>query len=745
MPEFHGCMSGWQWGYLSEKMLRAGLNPEQCDFKLLSGFPEEIDHDRLKKDYSLLVGLGESPLRRFTGKSAIDKWHLSPLLTAAGQKFIPTFDLGRLQKQYELGMYMELAFRRVATEAQSSTYERAPERFFLNPPAEEAIAILDKVIREEHEVSCDVETGRGQINTVGFAWSPSDAIAINVLPDRLGDDTFYRLWQKIAELLESKRIGKIFQNYIYDTSYFSAYGIRTENITHDTMHAMKVLYPELDQNLGNVGRLFTNRPYWKDDGKVEGEEGKKKDWGFVRDWTKHYLYNCRDCTGTFEAKGNQQLELHERGLNSFFYDYIMRLPDPIREMCAVGVPVSAEVRDRLRLDLTEQVEWLTKKFHAEVGSELNPNSPAQVMKFLKENKVALPKKYDKKTGSYKESSDASSLKKVRLKRPDLISLGTLAEIKTLKKALSSYINFDMRPDGRLSYSLNITGTETLRFSGGKDAWGRGFNIQTIPTEGSDISIKQQFVAPEGWSICEVDLRQAESRFVAYDSADATLIEMLESGADVHTHVGKAILKQMNRDPEAIPKDEFKLTWRQLGKKAGHGLNYFMKPRMFVETVFVELDMVISVKDAELITSAYYGLFPGIPNWHRWIRNELYTKRRLSAPSGWERYFYGRMGDDLFKEGYAWRPQHTIPWITNHLMLHLCDVRKHESLKFQFLVQVHDALYMLAPNDEIEQLAKVCLATENWHPEIILPGGKMIIPVEIKSGQAMNKMSEWEGQ
>lgn len=730
-PDYFGCLSGWQWDFLRSKLLRAGIDPTAVRIFPLSAL-EPIDKA------SVVIGLGEGVLRCYTEKKGLDKWHLSPLTTNSGRPFIATYGFGRIQAQYELGLYLELALKRAVEMAQGALV-RYPERFLLNPTLEETFAVLD-LLKTKTTIACDVETGYGQINTVGFAWSPSDAIAINVLPDRCTDDNYFELWRRISAVLRAPS-RKVFQNFMYDTSYFSAYGVRVAGEIFDTMHAMRVLWPELDVNLGNVGRLYTNRPYWKDDGRVESEEGKRKDWGNVRDWVKHYTYNCRDTSGTFEASLNQCADLEARGLIGFWSSYVARLIEPAREMCAEGFPLCLRTHAALKQKTEEQIERLTEALHEKTVSALNPRSPKQVRDWLVGQGVKLPKKFDKASGGYKETTDANAIKKIRLKK-DLPGLRELQDIKSLDKALSSYIDFEIRPDCRLSYSLNITGTETLRWSGGKDAWDRGFNIQTIPREGGDVSIKSMFLAPEGHSFLEVDLRQAESRFVAYDSADSELIHMLESGADVHSHVGRAILKQMGKDPDVIPKDEFKATWRQLGKKAGHGLNYGMKARVFLETVFNELDMVISLKDAEMIREAYYGLFPGIPRWHAWIRRELYQKRKLSAPSGWERYFYGRPGDDMFKEGAAWRPQHTIPWITNHLMLHLAEQRKEQDLGFKFLTQVHDALYLLVRDDSLEDVARICLDHMAWHPEVDLPGGRMFIPTEVAVGKRMSEKKEF---
>lgn len=731
-PEHHGCLSGYQEDFLRKKILKAGLLPESIPVRLA----QSIHPDELLPPITLAIGDGS--LQALTDKKGIDKWHLSPLQTER-TLVIPTFDFSRLNKQYECGLYFEMAINRCA-EFIKTPWTPPKENFHLNPSLGETLEIL-KELETKEEVAVDIETGYGQINTVGFAWSGQDAIAINVLPERYCHRTFYEVWEAIRRVLENGG-RKIFQNFIYDTSYFSAYGIDVQGEIYDTMHAMKILWPELDSNLGNVGRIYTKRPYWKDDGKIEGEEGKKKNWGDIRDWDRHYTYNNRDTTGTFEASIQQRRDLSQRSLATFYSSYIQRLIPCAREMCANGMPLDTDKKTQCQKEVQSRLEKLVFEFNQQVGKgkEVNPRSPAQVKAWLVGTGVKLIKKYDKASGGYKETSDANAIKKIRLKN-DVPGLRALQEIKSLDKALSSYINFEVRPDGCLSYSLNITGTETLRWSGGKDAWGRGFNIQTIPREGGEVSIKDMFLAPDGYQFLEVDLRQAESRFVAYDSADKNLIDMLESGADVHSHVGNAILRQMGKKPEEIHKDEFKATWRQLGKKAGHGLNYGMKPRVFVETVFNELDMVITLKDATNITQAYFGLFPGIPRWHHWLRKELYERRKLSTPSGWERYFYGRPGDDMFKEGAAFRPQHTIPWITNHMMLYLCDKRKSGDIDFNLITQVHDSLILLVPEARLEDVAKVCRDYRSWHPEVVLPGGTMMIPTETKAGKRMSELIE----
>lgn len=732
--DFFGCLSSYQWeGSLRPKLLEAGFRLDSVSVLTLSAIQTRPD---LLDGSNLIVGLGEAPLRFFTGKKSIDKFHLSPLETHCGRKFIGSFGFDRLQGQYELNLYLKLTLRRAFEEfSLPLPYRRAPERFLLNPDLETTFETL-RALESADEIAVDVETGYGQINTVGFAWSESDAIAINVLPDRCADDTYYELWNAIARVLQ-RGSRKVFQNHLYDVSYFSAYGVRVGGDVFDTMWAMKVLWPELDMGLGNVGRIYTDRPYWKDDGKVEAEEGKKKDWGNVRDWVKHYTYNCRDTTGTWEAHRRQRADLESRDLDSFFRDSVQSLSRPLLEMCGNGFPLDLERREVLRAETEARISELTSRLHSEVGRELNPRSPKQKMDYVKSLGVKLPKKYDKEKGVYRETADSAALRKILLSRPDLSALRTLGDIASLDKALSSYINFDVREgDPSVRYSLGKF-TETLRLAGGTDPWDRGFNIQTIPREGGDVSIKSMLAAPEGWSFVEVDLRQAESRFVAYRAPEPKLIEMLESGEDVHKHVAYEILKGLGK-----PASEYSKDWRQLGKKSGHGANYMMKAQTFVDSCFNEMDVVLTKKEAQVILDAYYNLFPGIPRWHKEIDGLLYRTRKLTAPTGWVRYFYGRPGSDMLREAVAWEPQHTIPWILRKLMFYLIELRRCGILRFRLLSETHDALKFLVEDQWVSHLADACHRLKDWHPKVELPGGLLVIPVEVQHGKRLSEMVEY---
>jgi len=139
------------------------------------------------------------------------------------------------------------------------------------------------------------------------------------------------------------------------------------------------------------------------------------------------------------------------------------------------------------------------------------------------------------------------------------------------------------------------------------------------------------------------------------------------------------------------------------------------------------------------------LFPGIRKWHASLRQEVSVNRKLTTPFGRERYFYGRMDDNLFREAYAYRPQSTVPDITNCMMLGLYDMRKAGAFDFWFHLQVHDSIVISCMESEAEKIAKYMLDIDKWHPEIILRAGRLKIPTGVAIGRNLGDTIEFEGE
>ena len=708
-------LTGFEAQFLNEKAARAGLTPADLEILQL-GSPSA-------NGVNVIVTLGETALRSVTDKKSVSKWHLSPLDGTDGRRIIPTFDFTQIWKDWSLGLYFEMALRRAAQNNEPGPWVRKQTNYVLGPDPDEAIARLESMLTESHPwYSIDIETGRNQINTFGVATSASDAIAVKVLPDGIPPAVFHKLWDCIRRLCESD-VPKVMQNGIYERMYLSRYGIHINEFRFDTMCAQKFLWPELEKGLDNVGRIYTMEPYWKDDGRVASEEGKQKDWGNIRDWPAHFRYNCADTTNTLIAMHGQRADLTARGLGGLYDNYITRLFDPVYEMGTIGFPLNRAQQT----SLIAEYEARSAKLVASLTQEINPRSPKAKAKLLKDKGYVLPVK--RATG--KESTDELSLKKLRLKYPDDGDLRALLEISGIEKALSSYLRVRTLGDNRIRFMLDAHGTETGRMSCSSDPWGGGFNAQTM----NDYTKKMITWLPEDDRVfVEIDLSQAETRFVAMDACETTLLSMIERKEDIHRFVAAEIY---GKPMAEVTHDE-----RQLGKKAGHGANYSMGVATFQDSCLKEMDLVLDRKMATRVLESYHKLFPGIRRWHAGIRDTIYRERRLSNPLGRVRYFYGRCDDNTYREAYAYRPQSTVPDLINHLMLRLLDKRTENALDFWLHMQCHDSLTLSCKPQHAQEIMKFASKTELWHPEVILPAGRLVIPTESKWGICLGDLKKW---
>ncbi len=164
---------------------------------------------------------------------------------------------------------------------------------------------------------------------------------------------------------------------------------------------------------------------------------------------------------------------------------------------------------------------------------------------------------------------------------------------------------------------------------------------------------------------------------------------------------------------------------------------------FVESCLKELDLVVTPAFGEQVLAAYHTLFPGIRLWHERLRTEVRTSRKLSNPFGRVRYFYGRMDDNTFRESYAYRPQSTVPDITNYLILSLARMREIGALDFWFHLQCHDSVTLSCEESQLERIAQHCLNLDLWHPTVKLRSGQLRIPVDVEWGTSLGKLKPFK--
>jgi uracil-DNA glycosylase len=217
---------------------------------------------------NLVVCMGNAACWAVLGQTKISVLRgtvaMSPRL---GLKVLPTFHPAAVLRNMPLRVSTIADWQKAAREAETPTITR-PKRYILQvDPDAEGLRCGDAWLREPAlAYAVDIETYGGLITMVGFAHTRDDIV---VFPFRGLDGNYwpdpnleFEAWKIVQRGLLSP-VPKIFQNGLYDISYFMRMGLQVRNAQHDTMLWHHSEYPELPKSLGYLGSIYASEVAWK--------------------------------------------------------------------------------------------------------------------------------------------------------------------------------------------------------------------------------------------------------------------------------------------------------------------------------------------------------------------------------------------------------------------------------------------------------------------------------------------------
>ena len=209
------------------------------------------------------------------------------------------------------------------------------------------------------------------------------------------------------------------------------------------------------------------------------------------------------------------------------------------------------------------------------------------------------------------------------------------------------------------------------------------------------------------------------------------ILMPAKAGDLHTAVCKLVWPKLpwtgdlKKDKDIAEQPFYRhFSYRDIGKRAGHGSNYYGQPFQMARHLKVEQKIVEEFQDA------YFSAFPGIPRWHQWVAQQLQTTHQITTIFGRNRHFFGRPNDDTtLREAIAYEPQSSTAHRVN---VGLYRIWKHMGNRVQVLLQLYDAVYFQYREDDDEaDILQTALA----HMDVKLEhkGRIFTVPGEAKIG------------
>ena len=476
-------------------------------------------------------------------------------------------------------------------------------------------------------IAVDIETIVGdeerRIATVGFCayWKDSHTTESIVIPF---DCELSWIWvQKFNEL----RVPKIFQNGMYDNTYFARWNCLPTNWLWDTQHLFHSWYSELPKRLDFITAFTVRRVrFWKDDGST----------GNLADY---YRYNALDTWATLNSFLALMNEMPQWALDNYLIEF--PLVFPCLHCAWEGVKIDeqrlAEVKKEQEAKAAQELEKIRYLMDT---PNFNPNSHIQVKNLFTVLGVGnLP------------NTGAASMLKARAASPlnDII-LGRLVSYKKAAKLLSTYLVPEKLWHGRILFALNPAGTDTGRLASTESAFWCGWQIQNVPR---GKLVKQCVIADDGWLLCEIDKAQSEARCVGYLSGEEKLITLVESENDYHSwNASQFFGVPYEKIYDNATHEQKDKVLRDLSKRTNHGANYNMGAGVMLDTMgpknviraksALKLPAHMRLKDVcQFLLDRYSATYPKVKKlYYGVLVKKITLTKKLVSPLGWTRYFFG---------------------------------------------------------------------------------------------------------
>lgn len=352
----------------------------------------------------------------------------------------------------------------------------------------------------------------------------------------------------------------------------------------------------------------------------------------------------------------------------------------------LGIKIDPAKFEALQKTLSEDLATLTEEIYALSGSEFNIKSTQQLGVILFQQ-LGLKGGKKTKTGYSTNEAVLSSL----VGEHPVIE--KILEYREYQKILSTYVepllklaNADAH--SRIYTSFVQTGTATGRLSS------RDPNLQNIPVRSVlGRSVREAFVAKEGYKLVSIDYSQIELRLLAHFSKDAALLDAFNRGVDIHMATA---IKLFGED-EAAAK-------RNYAKSVNFGLLYGMGPKKLSD------EIGISTGEAKEIITNYFASFPTVKRFLEEIQERVKIDGYVETILRRRRLFDYESANAMMKASFMRESVNTVfqgsaADLIKLSMNQIDSMIREENMDAFMLLQIHDELIFEIKEEKVEEISK----------------------------------------
>ena len=714
-----------------------------------------------------ILALGKAALWALTGRSEIGKFRGS-ILQGMGKKFVPTYNPAHLSwqasdvefKGYWNRQIILFDTKRAHTQSNFPEVNRTPRHIEICRNSAQLAEFRARYKGKKLRMATDIEAnGTCMPVCVGLAFTRHHAMVVP-LWNTAGISTIptsdmVQIWIILAEMLwENEIVG---QNFNYDRDKLFRLGFKIRKLASDVMLKAFAINPELPKGLAFNTSIFTEEPFYKDEGMYEGS---------IEDL---FLGCGRDACVTIEVDEAMDPDIDELSQRPFYEKFLLRLPELYAGIEKQGFAIDKMERDALLYKYIVWDEKVRYELFQLVGTDVNVNSPTQIATLLWEN-LRLPRKDT--TGE--EDITALLNSQSAIKKPEHRRICELIlEGRRVRKSISTYLMALPDFDGRmrttyfpcLDTGRTSTGqqeppirptVEVIDEHGKKKKKCIGTAFQTMTKHGDiGADIRGMYVPDsdeeEFW---QADSSQAEARVVWLLADDEEALRLVDE-IDYHALTATWFFGGKESDySKKVLGYEHKI--RFAGKTlrhAGHLGAGKRRAAAEVNTQARKYKIPISITEAtaEEALKIFHRKQPKIQGvFQAGVVDCLKRTRQLIAPIPWgldvplggKRTFYERWGDELFRQAFSYLPQRTVSDNTKMAALRI----KTRIPEIKIVMESHDALLFCSPiakRAEWIPIVKQEMERPIDFSRCSLPRRKLKIPCEIEYGKNYRDLSKFK--
>ena len=718
--------------YINMTKGRPTISPQGQEY--INRLKDEIEVEG--KDTNVIVAVGNIALFALTGRTGIYKWRGSIIESTLvpGKKVIPIIHPATVippKNVYTNKYLIVIDLIRAREQAEFPEINLIKRNCVIEPSFERAMGFLDYCYKEGLNgavIDADIEVVKSTLSCISFAYDEFNAISIPFYGPKGDYFTITQeaeIMRKAEQILSHPAITKGGQNFIFDMDFLMTnYGIKPDGPLYDTMIAQRISMADMPAGLDFIVSIHTDIPYYKD----EGKRWMKVGGSFKTFWH----YNAMDSIATAAAR-ESQLTIINQQKNDQTLSRKLKAHYPYLYMMQRGVLVDMGKMKNMKQKTEISIEQLKEKLYKKAGYEFNPNSPAQVMRFLHDVKGLKP--YKKRTQKgWVVTSDEDAMK--RHARNGTEEARIILDIRGEQKRLGTYLDESkVDPDGRIRGQYSPHKTVTGRPSSSQNIiTRRGTNMQNWPHD-----LKSFLIPDPGYWYIGVDLSQIENRIVAYVGRVLPMIDAFEQGVDLHRLTAAMLFgkpfNEISAEPGSSSLGDGRHSERDWGKKCNHALNYDYGYKNFA------LKFEIPERDAKWLVEKYHRSYPEVrEGYHALVKTMLQTDRYLINLYGRRRKFLGQWGNNLFKDAYAHIPQSTTADKIDEEGLNYIYYNQDEFKPIEILDVVHDSVGFQIPlSVSWEKQAKMIKAIkESLEIPLRWRGREFVVPTDVSFGLTLNK-------